>query len=184
MGREVVRDLSWVAGVLEDSDGLVMMDSLEWPLADAEMTIYGDALMMGMGFWCADTGEAFCADLPHESPLRTIYYFEALTAASSLAWAAGLPHPPKRLVIYSDSLNTVDTFSSFKAGEGYNDLVLFAARILILSKISLCVVHIPGVKNVVADALSRGLFRQAQELIPGLQLSVFQPPSEAMGQQE
>ena len=75
-----------------------------------------------------------------------------------------------------DSMNTVKMFSSLKAQLGYNELLMHAMGLLILSGISLHVFHIAGSKNTVADALSQGLLDVAQSLHPGLDLRLFWPP--------
>jgi len=38
--------------------------------------------------------------------------------------------------------------------EEYNGIIFFTVEILLLMNISLCVFHIPGMENTVADALS------------------------------
>jgi len=53
-----------------------------------------------------------------------------------------------------DSMNTVKNFNSLKAEQGYNELLMHAVGLLILSSISLHVFHIAGTENTVADALS------------------------------
>ena len=45
------------------------------------------------------------------------------------------------------------------------------------SKMSLCVDHIRGEDNVIADALSRALFDVTSTNFPGLIIAKFTPPS-------
>ncbi|KAF8585603.1 hypothetical protein K439DRAFT_1615876 [Ramaria rubella] len=130
INHAVIQDLGWVASVMEEADGVHMLESTEWTPGEADLHIFCDAT------------------LTHTLP------FIALAVVSALAWASQLASPPHRLLIHSDSLNTIEMFHSLKALEGYNDLLLYAMRILLLSRISLRVAHISGKDNTVADALS------------------------------
>ena len=86
----------------------------------------------------------FCASVPNDSITPTIFFYEALAIASAVLWASGLEPRIKWLLIYTDSLNCVDMFNTLSAKEGYNNILLFVVRILMSSKISLRVFHIPG----------------------------------------
>jgi len=65
--------------------------------------------------------------------------------------------------------------------EGYNKILLFVMRILITTKISLHVFHVPGTENVTTDTLSRNLPRVAVASLPGLQIHHFEPPHGMLG---
>ena len=52
---------------------------------------------------------------------------------------------------------------------------------LIPNKIDTCVLHVPGVDNAVADALSRFNNSLALRLVPGLSLGLFETPRELLG---
>ena len=67
---------------------------------------------------------------------------------------------------------------------GYNDILLFIMQLLITMSISLRVFHVPGADNVTADALSCNLPRAAASSLPGICIHLFQPPREALGQEE
>jgi hypothetical protein len=49
------------------------------------------------------------------------------------------------------------------------------------NKLDARVLHVPGLKNVVADALSRFNNPLALQLVPGLQIFTFQPPRGTLG---
>src|SRR5882724_6806699 len=140
-----------------------------------------DMSLTGLGFTAPTLKLGFFSSIPAHSPLTTIFYFEALAIASAILWASGLEPGIRRLLIFTDSLNCVDMFNSLRAQEGYNDILLFVVQILISSKISLRVFHIPGTDNCIADALSRHLFNMALTLSPGLNIHHFQPPCDTMG---
>ncbi|THH27792.1 hypothetical protein EUX98_g6401 [Antrodiella citrinella] len=163
INRAVRRDLEWVAALFARHDGVHVLTSRCWTPFQAELTIYCDASLDGMGFWCPQRLQGFAADnppCPSSVPAESnIFWYEALTVLSALQWAAELPVPPKRLAIFTDNLNTVQMFDSFRAMAGYNDILLSACTLLIKHHIDLRVWHIPGVSNTVADALSHRLIQ-------------------------
>src|SRR5882724_9691735 len=85
------------------------------------------------------------------------------------------------LLIFTDLLDCVDMFNSLQEQEGYNDILLFIICILISSKLSLCIFHVPSTDNCITDALSCHLFDTVLSLSPGLKIHHFQPPRNAMG---
>ena len=44
------------------------------------------------------------------------------------------------------------------------------------NKFDVCVLHLSGVQNVVADAISHHDFEKVMALVPGLTITPFQPP--------
>ncbi|KAF8580257.1 hypothetical protein K439DRAFT_1357494 [Ramaria rubella] len=134
-----------------------------------------------MAFYCPACHSALFSSTPASAPRTSIFFFEALTVVFALAWAAQLKHPPCKLLIHSDSLNTIEMFHSLKAQDGYNDLLLFAVHLLLLSHISLRVTHISGSANTITDALSCMLFEVALSLHPNLAIRFFEPPWDVLG---
>jgi hypothetical protein len=100
---------------------------------------------------------------------------------SSLTFAIGLQPAPCRLLIYSDSMNTVDMFHSLKALDDDNCLLLFTILLLLPQTTSLRVFHIASSDNSVADVISRGLFPIASAIHPHLSVPPFKPPQDVMG---
>ena len=130
-----------------------------------------------MGFWYPDLGIAFYSPTPpHEHP-DLIFYFEALCIHSALfdahrrTTSSGGGH----FVIYTDNSNTVDIFSSLRVLPSYNHLLKTAIDILCTGDNDLRVLHVSGVDNAVADALSRHDFPRALNSVPELKINVFEP---------
>ena len=74
-------------------------------------------------------------------------------------------------------MDTVELFHAMRGkSEEYNTIIFFAVEILLQSKTSLQVFHVPGVQNMVADALSRMMVHVAVTLHPHLDVRSFQPP--------
>ena len=137
--------------------------------------------MSGIGFFLQHLREGFQCLLLTTPPKDTIFYFEALAIVSVVDAVTRLPSIPARLLIYSDSSNTVDIFHSLRSLPPYNNLLKFTISLLIKFDISLRVIHISGVDNDIADALSRFDNTQAYTACPGLTISSFQPPRIMLG---
>jgi hypothetical protein len=131
LNRAVVSDLRWLADTITASDGLFLLNSLAWSRSDADLTIFCDASLEGMGFYVPTLNATFYSPITDCPPLLHIFFSEALCVVSALAFAITMPSPPRRLLIYSDSVNTVDMFHSLKAHALYNHLLLFAVRLLL-----------------------------------------------------
>ncbi|KAL6308204.1 hypothetical protein BKA93DRAFT_699110, partial [Sparassis latifolia] len=122
------------------------------------------------------------ADLPCQAPKDAIFFFEALAACSAVFHAARTSvEPMDRIAVFSDNTNTVALFNTLRALPDYNEMVKSTVDILLEDNTQLRVVHILGKDNVIADALSRKKFDLVLELVPGIQLSPFTPPRDALG---
>lgn len=183
LNARVIRDLNWVADMFESTDGIFFFRAKAWPPRAADLTILCDASLDGLGYWCPARQQAFLADRP-PAPIALedhIFWYEALCVLAALEWAASLPSPPQRLAIYTDNLNTVQMFDSFRASKGYDDILLRACEILLEHHIDLRVWHIPGAQNTIADALSRHLLQIVHQYRPDLVIFSFQPPRVTLG---
>ena len=181
VSKAVVRDLEWFVAHVQRSDGVYLFGDVEWGTHQADITSFSDACMSGLGFFFVHSGEGFQCHVPDSPPKDTIFFFEALAVTSVVDAVTRLPSIPARLLIYSDNSNTVDIFHSLRSLPPYNDLLKFTVSLLIKFDISLRVVHVPGVDNGIADALSRFDNTRALAACPGLTISSFQPPRVALG---
>jgi len=184
LNRTVIHNFHWLTDTIKDSDGIHILDAIEWDSSDADLIVYSDASLNGLGFCIPDQLLGFCASTPDECPHPTIFYFRSLMIMLAILWASGLSPLIHCLLIYSDSLDCVEMFNSLSAQEGYNELLLFSVCILMSTNILLCIFHIPGADNVIADALSHHLLGSTAQLLPGLQIHHFQPPCIALGRTE
>jgi hypothetical protein len=131
-----------------------------------------------MAYWFPELNLGFQCHIPTRDDTHHIFYFEALTVTCAILNKC---HNLLRLVIYSDNQNTVDIWHSLKAITPYNHLLILGIDELIDSKIDARVLHVPGVENAVADALSRFNNEAALKLVPKLQIFNFQPPQGTLG---
>lgn len=124
-----------------------------------------------MGFWYPDHNLAFFSPTPNDDleglvdSKSTIFYFEALCVLCALCDACTYQAGASgRFIIYTDNLNTIDIFSSLSALLAYNILLKEAVDLLFNENHDLCVLHVPGYDNNVADALSQAEFGRALDL--------------------
>ena len=87
----------------------------------------------------------------------------------------------RRLAVFTDNLNTVQMFSSLAALPSLNWMLVITVDLLIEHDIDLRVFHVSGVDNIVADHLSRLRDDEAGHCAPGITISSFQPPRNALG---
>ncbi|CDO68566.1 hypothetical protein BN946_scf184998.g63 [Trametes cinnabarina] len=184
INARVTRDLMFIASIFEEHGGIHLMRASSWGPKDADFVIFCDACLTGMAFWIPSLSIALVSDCP-VAPAGledNIFWYEALTVVAALEWVhTNLSPLPDRLAIYTDNLNTVQIFDSFRASRIFDELLLYACKLLIVSRIDLRVWHIAGQHNTVADALSRGLFVVAQQYVPHLSIATFIPPRPTQG---
>ncbi|THH19826.1 hypothetical protein EW146_g1426 [Bondarzewia mesenterica] len=182
INKEVTRDLLWFAKMFERSDGIIILQARIWSPEDADLVLYTDTSLSGLGFWCLLRWEGFMSPLPSPPQgMETIFWYEALTVLSALIYATTLDPPPTTLAIFTDNLNTVQIFKFMSAYGAYNFILLSAIEQLISHHIDLRVLHVAGDVNIVADSLSRGLMMTALRYAPGLRISPFIPPRDSLG---
>ncbi|KAF9516124.1 hypothetical protein BS47DRAFT_1261334, partial [Hydnum rufescens UP504] len=129
-----------------------------------------------LGFWSPTHHLGFISPLDPSLPPRPIFFHKALCVLCALLWASEHPPIPRRLAIFTDSLNTVQIFRSLHADPLYNPILFLAVEVMLRANIDLRVFHVPGFDNFVADALSRLLPDVAISHVPGLSVSSFIPP--------
>ncbi|THH05031.1 hypothetical protein EW146_g10010 [Bondarzewia mesenterica] len=139
------RELEWLALHIEQSDGIFFFTSVAWNVKDADVIIYGDASLEGLGFWAPRFASGFQSPLPRvvDKLQGKIFFFEALTVVCALQWASTILPCPSRVLIFSDNTNTVDFFDTLRAKPLYNAMLCFTVDLLIRTCIDLRVLHIP-----------------------------------------
>ena len=185
VNNEIRADLVWAADHISKSDGVHLIRSFYWPLESACLTIYCDTSLTSMGFWLPDENVGYHSPIPpnfipHNLPARDwILPYESLCVLSALQHAADnllmIHESDSRIVIFTDSNNTVNIFSSMRCQPLYNPILRHATDILLTSRLQLRVIHVPGEMNIMADLLSRG------QLMDALTVHPFEPPSVRLG---
>lgn len=184
------RDLLWFAARLEASDGVSLIESRMWHPEAAQRRAYVDASLSGLGVFIPPRSQqerplGLFYEFPSHPRYRSIYYNEMLAIICALAHFANHPEPQSpRIIIHSDSLISVDTFNSLRAGPLVNGLLMAAVDLIIDHGFKPRVVHIPGANNFEADCLSRGMFAPLYGKWPNLTLLRITPPRNALGEPE
>jgi len=171
----------WLTDTMESSIGIFLLDSLEWSPNDTDLTIYCNACIHGLGFYAPPHNVACYAEFTDILSLCSIFCYKALCVVSAIVWAIQMRIGPHRLLIFTDSMNTVEMFHSLSGQSSYIDLLLHAICLLNPTTTSLPAFHIYGSDNTIIYTISHGLFSVALPLQPGSTISLFQPPFELLG---
>jgi hypothetical protein len=132
--------------------------------------------MEGMGFWYPDHSLGYYSPVPEDVPADLIFYYEALCVLSALVHSSKTSQSPLRIVIFTDNTNTVDIFNSMRGLPAYNYILRSSVDVRLKTDHQLRVLHISGLENSVADAISGCEFVRALSLHPGLRITFFEPP--------
>ncbi|KAF7984094.1 hypothetical protein HWV62_17672 [Athelia sp. TMB] len=203
----LTRELNWFADHLNTSPGIHIISARKWGPENADITLYSDACPVRLGFWSPAHMLGF-QYLTITGEQRGIFFLEALAVLSALHWLLEYSDStPHCIVIYTDNTNTVvlerllraeivlilqpvslrsiiqqvDMLNTLRADPVHNPILLTAVDLLICYSVELCVLHIAGHENVVADALSRWDNATAIAYAPGLTISSFIPPHLTLG---
>ncbi|KAI0692779.1 hypothetical protein BC835DRAFT_1277097 [Cytidiella melzeri] len=183
LNREVVADLTWFKGVMPDAVGVLFVDSGRWTDSEADMIIHTDAtLSFGLSFVYANIAHVYhIAPPPFGINKPDIFFFEELAILSAIHHAAQLLVPPRRILIFSDSLDCVHAFNSLHVSQSIHNAPLLAvASIILTSGVDVRVRHISGIDNVRADLLSRLMFNEYHIRYPADRVHFFNPPRDLL----
>ena len=155
----IVHELSWVAHRIACSSGIRLLKSVEWDPRNNEsqaFSAFTDVSGVGLGFFLPSLKLAFQSTLPSVCASEHIFFFKALAVCSTFHYFA--QHPPglshNRLVVYTDSTNTVDIFNSLRASASYNHILISSVDIALDHEVDFHVLHVRGIDNPIADAIS------------------------------
>jgi len=179
INRTVRQDLSWLSAVIPRSIGIRFVDSLMWEDEEADMVVWSDACLTGLGFCYAGNGFVYQIQ-PSTIPID-IFFLELVAIMSAVSHVASFRHPPRRLLVFSDSLDAICVLGTLSASrELHNGPLCAISEIILTTGIDLRVRHIAGVDNVRADLLSRLLIDDYRRLFPSHRVRSFVPPRELL----
>jgi hypothetical protein len=182
LNKEVTQDLTWLSSVIHDCIGVRFVDATTWHNSEADMIVWTDAsLRTGLSFVYSNYGFAYQLKECPSTVKIDIFFLEPVAILCAVHHAATLRNPPRRLLIWSDSLDSVSVLASLAARESiHNGVVLAIAQIVLTSGIDLRVHHIAGKKNIRADLLSRFLLEDFRREFPSVRVRLFTPPRELL----
>ena len=183
INNDIRRELTWFTNHIKRSNGVHFLKSVVWSPSDTghtTMVAYTDASSKGLGVWFPGEHVGYQCPLPLNAPKDAIFYFEALAVCSAILLASSF-QKTSHLIVYTDSTNTFDIFTSLAAKPVYNKILMCSIDMLLEDDLDLHVFHIPSHDNLIANPLSRYKNRLATILSPGLIIGTFTPPQDAMG---
>jgi hypothetical protein len=166
------RDLRTLAFIITGHAGKHFLSATLWPLEAADAVFFVDACTSydgigvyyparALGLWCT-------------FPIRGVHINTLEGCAVWLAWSYAiefLGSANRRVVIYCDNMAAVGAFNKlYSRSPAICSLVRSLAWHTLDFDCTLRVIHTPGVKNVMADALSRQQFALARRLVPALDI--------------
>lgn len=176
MNQSVIRDLHWFLDHLVLSSGVNVIDTSLWSSKHADLVIYCDASLAGLGFYYPSSSTGYQAHPPSHTPPRNILYLEALCICWAVHHAENQGFQGK-LLVFTDSDNSYHIFNTLRAKPLYNEIVKSTVDILARHTIDLRVEWINGESNVVADALSRWKNDIAIQTCPNLHIDTWPIPT-------
>ena len=171
---------------MTSSSGVHFLKSVEWdPRSNQSnpFVAFTDASGTGLAFFLPSVKLTYQCPIPSAIASQHIFFFEALAICSVCHQFVNilLSLDCCCLVIYLESTNSVDIFNSLRAINPYNRILISAVNIILDHDIDFQVLHVRGVDNLIANALSRFNNDLAVSLCPGLVIQTFKPPQDALG---
>jgi hypothetical protein len=178
----VIVDLTWLKDVIPAAIGIRFTDMGMWPDHDADMVMWTDAsLRNALAFVYSNKGFVYPIRPPPTGVKVDIFFLELLAITSAVHHAGSLPRPPRRILIWTDSLDSVAVLNSLHTAESLHNAPLLAiADVILRTGMDLRVRFIEGKKNVRADMLSRLLIDEYQSKFSADRVESFTPPRELL----
>jgi len=175
-------DLSWLKSELPRSIGILIAGTGKWDDHAADIVLWTDAsLRLALSFVYAGNGFVYeLRPCPAEIKID-IFFLELLAILSAIHHVASFERPPRRILLFTDSLDSVAAFNSLRVSESlHNGPLLSVAGIVLRSGVDIHVRHIAGSENIRADLLSRLLFDEYKRKFPSDRVRTFEPPRELL----
>ncbi|CAA7265008.1 unnamed protein product [Cyclocybe aegerita] len=178
LNRTVCKELTWLAGVIRHAIGVHFVDSLNWTDDKADIVLWMDAsLRLALSFYYSGNGFVYQLQPPPPGTAIDIFFLELIAIMSAIFHVASFKSPPRRILLFTDSLDAVGLLNLLAASEDqHNAPLLGIAEVILTSGVDLRVRHIPGKDNIRADMLSRLLLEDFHRRFPADRVQLFDPP--------
>jgi hypothetical protein len=182
INAEVRRDLGWLMETVPKAIGVRFTDEGRWEDREADFVVWTDAsLRMALSFVFAGNGYVYQLKPPPPNVPVDIFFLELVAILSAVHHAATMRSPPRRMLLWTDSLDAVGVFNTLRANESlHNGALLGVASLILRTGIDLRVRFIPGKENVGADLLSRLMFDDFRRQFPTYRVRAFEPARELL----
>lgn len=163
INREFCAILNWFYIALTAIPATHFISADAWSIAEAQYVCYVDAsTSWGIGIWIPALCLGLFAQtkLDHQYDPLDIYGLEMLAVLAAVHWMDQHLCPGgKRILIWSDSANTVAAFDTLRTTPVLLPILQCAVLVELRIGCELRIAHIPGAENP-ADNISRGLLNQ------------------------
>jgi len=176
-------ELTWLAEIIPKAIGVRFIDDGFWTDSAADLTIWTDAsLTTAFAFVYGSEGFVYQLQPPPANIKVDIFFLELVAIFSAIYHAAtNFSKPPCRLLLFTDSLDSVGVLNSLSATQSmHNGVLLGIAEVILRSHIDLRVRHIEGKLNIRADLLSRLLLDDFARQFPDTRVRLFDPPRDLL----
>jgi hypothetical protein len=96
---------------------------VHWDLEDADTVVFCNASLQGLAFWYPGCSTGFYTPVPNDTAHEIIFYFEALAITSACNDLCKTMDDCSKVIIYTDSMNTVNIFNSLHCQPEFNPLL-------------------------------------------------------------
>ena len=182
LNAEVVRNLEWLIDVIPKAIGVHFVAATHWDDDEADLILWTDAsLRLGLGFVYGTQGYLYAISPSSTNVKIDIFFLELLAILSAVHHIGLFRRPPKKVLLWTDSLDSVAAYSSLRAAESMHNSVLLAlAGVLLETGMDLRIRHIAGKENIRADLLSRLMVDEYHRQFPYESVCLFSPPRELL----
>ncbi|KAF8348983.1 hypothetical protein F5887DRAFT_1071127 [Amanita rubescens] len=182
LNRTVIEDLSWLWAIIPKSTGIRFVDANLWNNCDADFVVWTDASLSALAFVYAGNGFVYALNKPSNSWIKTdIFFLKLIAILSAIFHIASFNEPPRQVLLWTDSLDSVAVLNSLRARQDiHNALLLAIANIILRSGINLRLCHLTSKENIQADMLSRLLLLDFSQKFPSDHVHIFSPPRDLL----
>jgi len=182
LNRTVIEDLSWLRAIIPESTGIRFVDAELWNDCDADFVVWTDASLSALAFTYAGNGFVYPLSEPSNARFKTdIFFLELIAILSAVFHIASFDKPPRRVLLWTDSLDSVAVLNSLRAKQDIHNAPLLAiANIILRSGINLRLRHLTSKENIRADMLSCLLLSDFSRKFPSDRVRIFSPPRDLL----
>jgi hypothetical protein len=133
INASVKSDLSWLAGMIPKSIGVHIIGTGAWDDSAADMVLWTDSsLRIAMSFVYTGNGFAYQIQPGSADTKIDIFFLELVEILSAIHHVASFDRPPQRVLLFTDSLDSMASLNSLRASESlHNGPLLGIAEVIL-----------------------------------------------------